>query len=375
MRYGFTTGSCAAAAAKAAAYMLLTGKLKREITIETPKGIPYTANLVDISRKEREVSCAVEKDGGDDPDITTGAFIHAKVSLGENDTGTGKETVIKIDGGKGVGRVTKPGLDQPVGNAAINHVPREMIEKEVMQVCQLADYKGCLQVEISVPDGEKLAQQTFNPRLGIVGGISILGTTGIVEPMSNQAILDTIRVELNQRRAQGFDYVAVSPGNYGLDFMKKAYGYDLDRSVKCSNFIGDTIDMAVELGFKKMLLTGHIGKLIKVAGGIMNTHSKEADCRMELLAAFSVKEGVETEKIRQVLDCVTTEEAIPILEDSGKLPAIMETIVERICFYLEKRAKGKLQIDCILYANEFGELAKSKEAVKWFTLLEQEQVQ
>lgn len=375
MRYGFTTGSCAAAAAKAAAYMLLTGKLKREITIETPKGIPYIANLVDISRKEREVSCAVEKDGGDDPDITTGAFIYAKVSLGENESGTGKETVIKIDGGKGVGRVTKPGLDQPVGNAAINHVPREMIEKEVMQVCQLADYKGCLQVEISVPDGEKLAQQTFNPRLGIVGGISILGTTGIVEPMSNQAILDTIRVELNQRRVQGFDYVAVSPGNYGLDFMKKSYGYDLDRSVKCSNFIGDTIDMAVELGFKKMLLTGHIGKLIKVAGGIMNTHSKEADCRMELLAAFSVKEGVETEKIRQVLDCVTTEEAIPILEDSGKLPAIMETIVERICFYLEKRANGKLQIDCIIYANEFGELAKSKEAVKWFTLLEQEQVQ
>lgn len=379
MRYGFTTGSCAAATAKAAAYMLLTGKLKRKITIETPKGIPYTAKLVDISRKEREVSCAVEKDGGDDPDITTGALIYARVSFAENNVGTdtfaGKETLIKIDGGTGVGRVTKPGLDQPVGNAAINHVPREMIEKEVMQVCRLVDYKGGLRVEISVPDGEKLAQQTFNPRLGIVGGISILGTTGIVEPMSNQAILDTIRVELNQRRAQGFDYVAVSPGNYGLDFMKKAYGYDLDRSVKCSNFIGDTIDMAVELGFKKMLLTGHIGKLIKVAGGIMNTHSKEADCRMELLAAFSVKEGVEIEKIRQVLDCVTTEEAIPILEDSGKLPAIMETIVERICFYLEKRAKGKLQIDCILYANEFGELAKSKEAVKWFTLLEQEQVQ
>ena len=370
MRYGFTTGSCAAAASKAAAYMLLTGKLKTEITIETPKGIPYTAQLVDICRKEKEVSCAVEKDGGDDPDITTGAYIYAKVSYGES-----TEQKIEIDGGAGVGRVTKPGLNQPVGSAAINHVPREMIEKEVLQVCQLVDYKGSLQIEISVPDGEKLAQQTFNPRLGIVGGISILGTSGMVEPMSNQAILDTIKIELNQRRVQGFDYVAVSPGNYGLDFMKKNYGYDLDRSVKCSNFIGDTIDMAVELGFQKMLLTGHIGKLIKVAGGIMNTHSKEADCRMELLAAFSVRELVEPEKIRKVLDCVTTEEAIHILEDSGKLLAIMETIVESICFYSEKRAKGKLQIDCILYANEFGELAKSKEAAKWFTLLEQEQVQ
>ena len=386
MRYGFTTGSCAAAATKAAVYMLLTGKLKREITVETPKGIPYTAQLMDIQRKENEVSCAVKKDGGDDPDITTGTLIYATVSYGkeiarseerrnEERRNEEQKAQIEIDGGAGVGRVTKPGLDQPVGNAAINHVPREMIEKEVMQVCQLVDFRGSLKIEISVPDGEKLAQQTFNPRLGIVGGISILGTSGIVEPMSNQAILDTIRVELNQRRAQGFDYVAVSPGNYGLDFMKRTYGYDLEESVKCSNFIGDTIDMAVELGFQKLLLTGHIGKLIKVAGGIMNTHSKEADCRMELLAAFSVKEDVESDKIRKILDCVTTEEAVHILEDSGKLQVIMETIVERICFYLEKRAKGKLQIDCILYANEFGELAKSKEAAVWFTLLEQEQGQ
>lgn len=374
MRYGFTTGSCAAAASKAAAYMLLTGTLKNNITIETPKGIAYTAQLVDITRRENEVSCAVEKDGGDDPDITTGAYIYAKVSYGEN-YGEGLGQRIEIDGGDGVGRVTKPGLDQPVGNAAINHVPREMIEKEVMQVCRLTDYKGTLRIEISVPDGEKMARQTFNPRLGIVGGISILGTSGIVEPMSSRAILDTIRVELGQRKAQGFDYAAVSPGNYGLDFMKQSYGYDLDRSVKCSNFIGDTIDMAVALGFRKLLLTGHIGKLIKVAGGIMNTHSKEADCRMELLAAFSVKEGVQTEKIRQILDCVTTEEAVRILKESGKLQSVMETIAERICFYLEKRAGGKLQIDCILYANEFGELAKSKGADKWFTLLEQEQVQ
>ncbi|MDE6636564.1 MAG: cobalt-precorrin-5B (C(1))-methyltransferase, partial [Lachnospiraceae bacterium] len=188
-------------------------------------------------------------------------------------------------------------------------------------------------------------------------------------------ILDTIKAELSQRKAQGFDYVAVSPGNYGLDFMKKTYGYDLDRSVKCSNFIGDTVDMAVDLGFRKMLLTGHIGKLIKVAGGIMNTHSKEADCRMELLAAFLAREYARPEQIRKVLNCVTTEEAVHILEQSGKLKSVMEYTVERICYYLEKRAKGNLQIDCILYANEFGELAKSKGAEGWFTLLEQEQAQ
>ena len=374
MRYGFTTGSCAAAAAKAAAYMLLSGRNKTSIAIETPKGITFTAKILDIKRSEHEVSCAVEKDGGDDPDITTGALIYAKVSFEGEDIHTKQASPkVFIDGGIGVGRVTKPGLDQPVGNAAINHVPREMITKEVLQVCKFLDYQGNLNVEIMVPDGIQLAEQTFNPRLGIIGGISILGTSGIVEPMSNQAILDTIRVELKQRRAQGYDHVAVSPGNYGLDFMKKTYGYDLDKSVKCSNFVGATIDMAVELGFQKMLFTGHIGKLIKVAGGIMNTHSREGDCRMELLAAFAIKNGVETEQVCRILECVTTEEAVRILKECGKQQQVMDQAMERICYYLNKRANGKMKIDCIMYSNEFGELAKSKEVSEWFTLLVQEQ--
>lgn len=382
MRLGFTTGSCAAAAAKAAAYMLLSGNEKTEVQIDTPKGLTYQAKLLDIKRTEKCVSCAVVKDGGDDPDITTGTWIYATVSYPSDEKEISPESSclsdkgqqhIFIEGGVGVGRVTKPGLDQPVGNAAINRVPREMIRSEVLQVCQLLDYGKDLEVVISVPHGEEIAQHTFNPRLGIVGGISIIGTSGIVEPMSSQALLDTIEVELRQRRAMGFDYVAVSPGNYGLDFMKKTYGYDLDRSVKCSNFIGNTIDMAVELGFQKLLLTGHIGKLIKVAGGIMNTHSREADCRMELLAAFSMRRKVNMDLIDQVFDCVTTEEAIRILKKSDRLDIVMQDIVEKICYYLEKRAKGRLQIDCILYANDFGELAKSKEAAEWFTLLEQEQ--
>lgn len=382
MQYGFTTGSCAAAAAKAAAYMLLTGKEKTEITIKTPKGILYRAKISDIAREENAVSCAVEKDGGDDPDVTTGAWIYARVSFAdgrtedvfqEEDSKAGEDRKrLQITGGVGVGVVTRPGLDQPVGNAAINHVPRQMIQKEVMEVCRFVDYKGNLKIEISVPDGERIAEKTFNPRLGIVGGISILGTSGIVEPMSNQAVLDTIRAELNQKIALGFDYVAVSPGNYGLDFMKRTYGYDLERSVKCSNFIGDTIDMAVGLGFSRMLLTGHVGKLIKVAGGVMNTHSREADCRLELLAAFAMKEYVEPKLCREILDCVTTQEAVSILKRSGKLYAVMDYVAERVCFYLEKRAGGKLQADCILYTNELGELARSKGVAEWFTLLAQD---
>lgn len=374
MRHGFTTGSCAAAAAKAAAYMLLTGREKQQITIETPKGIPYTAEILDIRREEQKVSCAVQKDGGEDPDITDGAWIYAEVSfLGDSEVKPSKaEENVKLilEGGIGVGRVTKPGLDQPVGNAAINHVPREMIQKEVTGVCALCDYLGGLRIVISVPEGERLAEKTFNPRLGIIGGISILGTTGIVEPMSSQALLDTIRVELRQKRAEGDSVLAVSPGNYGLDFMKQTYGYDLDKSVKCSNFIGDTIEMAVELGFSKMLLTGHIGKLVKLSGGIFNTHSKEGDCRMELLAAAALRGArrqgktaeVQADTLCQILDCVVTEEAIRILQKKELLEAAMEDVMERIMFYLNRRTAGQMEIECILYSNEFGELARSNGA-------------
>lgn len=373
MRHGFTTGSCAAAASKAAAYMLLTGHRKNQITIETPGGISYTAEIIDIHIGEHCASCAVVKDGGDDPDVTTGMKIYSKVSLTEE--ADGKCAVLHIDGGEGVGRVTRPGLDQPLGNAAINHVPRAMIAKEVSEVCALLDYRGGLDIVISVPGGEALAARTFNPRLGIVGGISILGTSGIVEPMSSQALLDTIRVELNQRRAEGYDSVAVTPGNYGRDYMKRRYGYDLDRSVKCSNFIGQTIDMAAELGFQRILLTGHIGKLIKVAGGIMNTHSREADARMELLAAFALRCQVPAECARRILDCLNTEEALALLQESGKLQEVMDYAMERICFYLDKRAGQRLEIACVMYSSEFGELARSREAEKWFILLEQEAAQ
>lgn len=382
MRYGFTTGSCAAAAAKAAAYMLLSGREKTEIEIDTPKGIVYHAQIEEICRGEKEVSCGVRKDGGDDPDVTTGSLVCATVRTEDifglegagraerkSDMVAGKKRIsdkvqIHIDGGIGVGRVTKPGLDQPVGNAAINHVPREMIRKEVAEVCALFDYQGQMTVEIFVPDGEAIAGKTFNPRLGIEGGISILGTTGIVEPMSEQALLDTIRVELRQKRAQGYETAYLSPGNYGLEFMKKSYGYDLDQSVKCSNYIGATLDMTVELGFRQVLLTGHIGKLVKVAGGIMNTHSKEADCRMEILAAAAIREGADTDALKRILDCISTEEAIEVLDQVGIRDPVMQRILNQILFYLGQRVKGGIQVECILYANAFGELAKSAGAAR-----------
>ncbi|MGN0255321.1 MAG: cobalt-precorrin-5B (C(1))-methyltransferase CbiD [Chordicoccus sp.] len=389
MRKGFTTGSCAAAAAKAAAYMLLTGREKRKISILTPKGIRFDADIVDIRRSDGEVSCAVIKDGGDDPDVTTGAHIFANVSVLEenpeggaimharetgacmigwelSDGGPGARQTdgaeILIDGGEGVGRVTKPGLDQPVGQAAINHVPRDMIRREVTEVCRVMDFQGTLRVLISVPEGKELAAHTFNPRLGIEGGISILGTTGIVEPMSTKALLDTIRVEIHQKKTLGEPVLAVAPGNYGKEFMKRTYGYDLERSVACSNFIGDTIDIAREEGFHRMLLTGHIGKLIKVSGGIMNTHSHEADARMELLAAAALRAGADGDLARSVMDAVTTEEGVRLLAEAGVLEKSMRHAMEKIQFYLEKRAGSELHIECMMYSNDYGLLAESSGA-------------
>lgn len=362
LRKGFTTGSCGAAAAKAALYMLLTGSVKDEIEIITPGGAVFRTEVKDIFREGNRVRCAVVKDGGDDPDVTTGLHVTAEVLAEERADGA---LEIRIEGGPGVGRVTLPGLDQPVGNAAINRVPRQMIEKELSEVAELLDFRGRIRVILSVPGGEAAAERTFNPRLGIEGGISILGTTGIVEPMSTRAILDTIRVELNQRKALGDRIAAVSPGNYGLNFMKETYGYDLNRSVKCSNYVGDTVDMVREMDFRGMLLTGHIGKLIKVSGGIMNTHSKEGDARMELLAAGVIRAGGSMDILRGILNCRVTEEALGIIqaESPALLRTSMESVMDRILYYLRKRAGAELPVECILYSNEFGLLAASPGAM------------
>lgn len=362
LRKGFTTGSCGAAAAKAALYMILTGSVKDEIEIITPGGAVFRTEVKDIFREGNRVRCAVVKDGGDDPDVTTGLHVTAEVCAEERGDGA---LEIQIEGGPGVGRVTLPGLDQPVGNAAINRVPRQMIEKELSEVAELLDFRGRIRVILSVPGGEAAAERTFNPRLGIEGGISILGTTGIVEPMSTRAILDTIRVELNQRKALGDRIAAVSPGNYGLNFMKETYGYDLNRSVKCSNYVGDTVDMVREMDFRGMLLTGHIGKLIKVSGGIMNTHSKEGDARMELLAAGVIRAGGSMDTLRGILNCRVTEEALGIIqaESPALLRTSMESVMDRILYYLRKRAGEELPVECILYSNEFGLLAASPGAM------------
>ena len=354
LRLGYTTGTCAAAAAKAAAWMLLTGKERQTITLTVPKGISLELAICDIHRGEGYVSCAVEKDSGDDPDVTRGTLIYARVALCPHEG-------ITIDGGTGVGRVTRRGLDQPVGAAAINSVPREMIRKNLEEVCCLADYSGGLSVVISAPDGERLAQKTFNPRLGIMGGISILGTSGIVEPMSEKALVDTIRVELAQRRAEGKDYVLLTPGNYGSDYIRQDLGIDPALAVQISNYIGDALDICKELGFRGALLIGHIGKLVKLAGSMFNTHSQYGDCRMEILASHAGAAGLSAEKIEELLSCVACDDALRLLKEAGVCEAVLSRLTRKIAENLSRRG-GELAVGAVLFSKEYGHLGETDNA-------------
>ncbi len=356
LRYGYTTGSCAAAASKAAAAMLLSGKEISYVELHTPKGIDLRLEVLDISREDNAVSCAIQKDGGDDPDVTNGILIYAKVSREPAD-----EAQIIIDGGIGVGRVTKPGLEQPVGAAAINKVPRQMIRENLEAVCEQYHYHGKLSVVISIPSGVELAAKTFNPRLGIVGGISVLGTSGIVEPMSEQALIDTIRVEMRQKLANGMEYLLVVPGNYGIDFLDQyGHGLQLEDAVKCSNFVGEALDAAVEFGAKGVLLVGHIGKFIKLAGGIMNTHSHNADARMELLTVHAALLGAPVELLQKMMECVTTDDALKYLKEADLMEPVMERIMEKMEFYVNQRAQHQLELGVITFSNVFGILGQTK---------------
>ncbi len=364
LRCGYTTGTCAALAAKAAALKLLGGSVVEMVSLMTPKGIPVETGVVDLTWGEGYAQCAIIKDGGDDPDVTNGMRIYARVSKIPGG-------FLEIDGGAGVGRVTRKGLDQPVGAAAINRVPRQMISREVEELREQFGYEGGLRIVISVPGGEETARKTFNPRLGIEGGISILGTSGIVEPMSEQALVDTIRLELSHLKAKGSLAAVLAPGNYGEDYLRNRLAGLTSITVKCSNFIGETLDNAVVLGFDKLLLVGHIGKFIKLAGGIMNTHSKMADARMELMAVHAVLAGADAELAGQLMVCVTTDEGLDILDRHGILEQTMGSVMKKIAFHLRQRVGESVWIEAIMFSNERGVLGETDGAARLArTLLE-----
>ena len=365
LRMGYTTGSCAAAAARAAASMLLTGKAVPEVKLMTPKGIGLDLEVLEAEWTAEEASCAVRKDAGDDPDVTNGLKIYALVRKSE-------EPGVQIDGGEGVGRVTRPGLEQPVGAAAINKVPRQMIRENVEEICRKFGYEGGLSVTISIPGGEALAVKTFNPRLGIVGGISVLGTSGNVEPMSEEAMIQTSREDTKMQLAGGRKYLVLVPGNYGLDYLNEFHPELLKNSVKYSNFLGEAIDAAVEYGAKGILLAGHIGKLVKLAGGIMNTHSRNADSRMEILTAHAAVLGADQETAAALMNCITTDEALEILREKGLLEGVMERLLERMEFYVDHRSGHSLEKGILVFSQTKGTLGESKDARKVLERLKEE---
>ena len=353
LRRGHTTGTCAAAASKAAAEAVLSGRPVDRVTIATPKGITLELPVEDLSFDSTHARCAVRKDGGDDIDATHGTLVYSDVTL--------TESGIDIDGGKGVGRITRRGLDQPPGNAAINRVPRAMIREALEDVASSFSYGGGFSAVISVPEGEEIAGKTFNPRLGIVGGISILGTSGIVEPMSETALIDTVKTEMNLRAAEGNRVLLVVPGNYGKDFSDNIPGIDADFAVKCSNFVGEMLDHACELGVD-VVLVSNLGKMVKLAAGIMNTHSRNADARMEVLAANSAVAGASMETVLRIMGCISTDDALEVLDAEGLIPRVCEVMMPKIEYHMNHRTGGAIRTSAVMFSSVYGLLGKTSLA-------------
>ena len=354
LRRGYTTGSCAAAAAQAAAIFLLSGQAPASILLHTPKGIDLHLTPECSHREGQTAVCAIRKDSGDDPDVTNGIRIFAEVSR--------LPQGVQIEGGAGIGRVTRPGLANPIGMAAINPGPRAQITAAVEKAALLCGYDGGFHVVISAENGEKIAKQTYNEHLGVVGGISILGTSGIVEPMSEAALMETTHLELDSIYASGQRIAFLCPGNYGADFARDTLGLDLERAVKSSNFIGDAIDYAAYKGFPKILLIGHAGKLIKIAAGVMNTHSSVADGRQEIFTAHAALCGAPKEMLEGLMQAVTVDACIELLDAVGLREAVLTRIGKAIEMRLAARLRGRCSIEYMTFTNQYGMLAYSAGA-------------
>ena len=355
LRYGYTTGTCAAAAAKAAAEMLFSAQKVDYIKIDTPKGILLDLEVEGVLITDDIASCAIRKDAGDDPDDTNGILIYATVRKRS-------EEGVELLGGVGVGKVTMPGLACHVGSPAINPVPRKMIIDAVTSIARENIYVGGLEVTISIPEGVEIAKKTFNPRLGIVGGLSVLGTSGIVEPMSEKALVDTMYVEMDVQKSKGNENLLVFFGNYGQDFAKNMLHLSISEAVTCSNFVGELLDYAVFKEFKSVFIIGHSGKLVKLAQGVMNTHSKYADCRTDILALLAMFEGASKDVGMEIVGALTTDEVVKILKREQLEDKVLQKITERIDYYMQQRVHGRIKTGALMFSNVHGILGKTSGA-------------
>ena len=405
LRLGITTGTCSAAAAQAAAMQLLLGVESHAVTLRTPKGMTVSVSVYLLESDSRKASYKVVKDSGDDPDVTNGTDVcvtvaYAKQCVREQTDGSAELDgsvgirgskkssgrvemglrcnnhesqdrswaftsesfpYLTLDGGIGIGRVTKEGLEQAVGQAAINRVPRQMIFAAVADVCEKANVCEPLHITVWMPEGETLAKRTFNPKLGIEGGLSILGTSGILEPMSEQAIVATIETEIRQLHAVGEEKVLVTPGNYGQAYASEYLGLDLAKSVKSSNYIGDTIDLAISYGMKDFLLVGNIGKLVKLAAGIFNTHSKVADGRGEIFAVHAAMAGAGADVVQEIYNCINTDRMLDVVEREGLREAVMQSILAAIEKHVAGRIGDAMRFGVIVFSEKYGYLGQTAD--------------
>ncbi|KHS58887.1 MULTISPECIES: cobalt-precorrin-5B (C(1))-methyltransferase CbiD [Terrisporobacter] len=359
-RRGYTTGSCAAAAAKASVHMLFTNKKIENINIDTPKGIPLTLKVKNIELKDKSAVCSIEKDGGDDIDATHTMDIFAKAELIPRE-----DEEIIVTSGVGIGIVTKKGLSVEVGKPAINPVPMRMIRSEISKVLgenhKLLNKDKSLKITIFAPQGEEIAKKTFNPRLGIVGGISILGTTGIVEPMSEDGWKKSLSIELEMKKAQGMDKIILVPGNHGEEFIREHLKIDMNNCVRMSNFVGYMLNEAKRLGFKKILMAGHIGKFIKISAGIFNTHSKVCDARNEIMIANLALMGADLDFLKDINECVTAEGAVEII-DKSKYTEIYNVLCNKCKERVEEYLNEDIQVEVYMFRMDKSLLGKSTNA-------------
>ena len=343
LREGFSTGSCMTGGAAAAALWLTTGTCPEVVEVETPIGRTL---YLDVIPKEKGV-CGIVKDAGDDPDVTNGSEVITKVELLPEDG------AITFVGGDGIGTVTEEGLKLPVGEPAINPVPRQMTERALRKI--IGD-RGAV-VTVSIPGGEELAKKTFNPRLGVLGGLSVLGTTGIVRPMSEEAMNDSLLVELDMYARQGHHAILFVLGTTGENALKAQYG-EFRCILQVSNYIGFMIEEAVERGFTDILIGGFVGKLVKVASGTMNTHSHVADGRLETICTHAALHGASRDVIEKIYSCVTTKAAMKIVEEEG-LTDIWKDMAERASAHCRKTAHGMARVGVVFLDAENRVLAES----------------
>lgn len=338
MKGGYTTGSCATAGMKASLRALLDGQIEESLYVEGPQGqhIEVPIESVEIISPNRARACVI-KDAGDDPDVTHGTEIVTEVEL--NDSG-----VLAFRAGPGVGTVTKVGLQIPPGQPAINPGPRAMMQLVFDEFCWRG--RGCT-VTISVPQGQDLAKKTLNHTLGIEGGISIIGTTGVVKPMSEEGFKNSLVPQLEVMKANGCQTAILVPGRIGQDIAEESLGLHKNQMAETSNFIGFMLEQAVRIGFKRVLIIGHIGKLIKLASGSFHTHNRMSDGRMETLVAFAALEGASQLVCQEIYRCQTTEGAMKIIDREG-LQGVYQRIVERATLRSERYVAQDAQVGIII---------------------------